>query len=364
MKAPGDVSGWFKNDKSTQVSYMSSIKSILHKQIDLTSENNIYGSGQWVFVNYAMAGYGFGQIAIAHPELKDSCLKEMKFCIEKLLSDKVKEFDVEAWGEDPIETLNGPNEHVAYLGYLNLLLGMHRMLDKNSEFARLNDTITHTLVKRFEKNNRFLLETYPGVIFPADNAPAIGSIGLYSKATGSDYKAFLKKWTTGFKELYIDKETKIPVQSIAPVIGPAESKTDVNNFSIPRGSGAAACIYFLSFADKELAESIYNNLKKELKVTFGAFGAVKEYPAKYKNHKGDVDSGPVVLGMSISATGFVVSGAKVFNDYPFFKKLCSLVYLVGIPEQKSKSFRFKIAGNMGNAMMFAMLTANTKLLAN
>jgi len=370
---PRDAKKWMSNDVELQQQFINAIRPMVHRQPDYFSVANVYGEGEWLFVTYAMAGYGYGQVAMANPKLKDSCLKEMTFCIHKLLSKEVKEFDSMAWSEDPLESLDGKNDHVAYLGYLNLLLSMHRFLDKNSEFSSLNDSITKTLVLRYENCKIGLLETYPGVIFPADNAPAIGSIGMYSKATGIDHFPFLNKWFANFQKKYVDKLTGLTYQWVKVVKLEADSVTlaslnhksvdslQINNdkviCSLPRGSGTAACIYFLSFADTILTKQLYQSVKEELAASMGVFGAIKEYPKMYADESGDIDSGPLIFGLGISATGFIMSGAKIFKDEKFFSQLCSIAYLVGVPANSTQKFQFTFGDKIGNTILFAMLTA-------
>jgi hypothetical protein len=107
-----------------------------------------------------------------------------------------------------------------------------------------------------------------------------------------------------------------------------------------------------------LTKQLYQSVKKKLATSIGIFGAIKEYPKMYSNESGDIDSGPVIFGLGMSATGFIISGAKLFKDDQFFGQLCSVVYLTGVPEKSTSNFRFTFGDKIGNSIMFAMLTAN------
>jgi len=127
-----------------------------------------------------MAGLGFGQMAILHPEMKNRNIPLMETCIEKIMSDNVRGFDYRSWGNDPLALQEDAYGHAAYLGYFNLLLSMNRLLNPESKYAQFNDNITNALVRRLEKSPILLLETYPQERYPVDNCAVIGSNGFSS----------------------------------------------------------------------------------------------------------------------------------------------------------------------------------------
>ncbi|MEM6823278.1 MAG: hypothetical protein AAF558_15215, partial [Verrucomicrobiota bacterium] len=86
------------------------------------------------------------------------------------------------------------------------------------------------------------------------------------------------------------------------------------------------------------------------------FGAVKEYPKGYSGW-GDIDSGPVILGLSFSATGFFIASAKLESDPSMFRRLYATVEFAGIPISRSDSKEYLTAGPLGNAIMLAMFSA-------
>jgi hypothetical protein len=286
----------------------------------------------------------------------------MEKCIEKLLSDEVKSFDANSWDQDPLifttpisqnttytdNNLIATGDHVAYLGYLNLLLSFHRYLDKDSRFAALNDTITKFLAKRLRQSPLSLLYTYPGEMYVVDNCAAAGSIGLYGKAVkNTEYCKLANDWTERCRTDYMDKKTGLLFQGIGE---------NGRSWDSPRGSGSTLGIYFLSFADIDFSRDLYNAVKKELMTSFAGFLAVREYPRTVLE-KGDIDSGPVIFGMGFSATGFSIAGAKIFTDRNSFTKLYALTYLFGTPLTRNGSLHYVTGGPLGTAIMFAVLTA-------
>jgi hypothetical protein len=135
MTVPHRLAGWeadahFEGDTAVQERLARGLRDTTGE--DLVSHPFRTGSAhfdsEWLFGTYMMAGMGFGQLALAHPEREPELVADMDRCIDGMMSDAAKAYDRTTWGEDPLAetTLEGARGHVAYLGYLNLVLGMLR----------------------------------------------------------------------------------------------------------------------------------------------------------------------------------------------------------------------------------------------
>ncbi|MFC1672090.1 hypothetical protein ACFL01_03020 [Planctomycetota bacterium] len=306
--------------------------------------------GEWLFGTYQMAGLGLGQAALEHPALAERHVELMELCIERILTPAVRKFDSRMWRNDPIETLDSDSaHHAAYLGYFNLLLSMCRLLDGSTKYADLNDRITETLVRRLEASPILLLQTYPMQVFPVDNCAVIGSIGLYDRATGSDHSELIARWIARCRKEYVDAESGLLYQCVEWDGGVPIDK--------PRGSGTTFGSYFLSFADMKLSRELYDAASKSLAERFLGFGVVREYRRGTPGGYGDIDSGPLILGYSISATGFCLAASRIHEDPGHFSRLFSTSYLFGVPIERGGTWSYVVGGPLGNALMYAMLTA-------
>ena len=127
----------------------------------------------------------------------------------------------------------------------------------------------------------------------------------------------------------------------------------------PRGSGTALAVYFAAYVDPELSRSLYAALQAELGHRwFGpwGFGVVDEYPRGHVG-RGDIDSGPIVLGAGLSATGFALAGARLWDDNPGFRAIWATASLWGAPLDRGDAREWVVGGPLGNALLFAMITA-------
>jgi hypothetical protein len=343
---------WYRGDTALQQQLSRGVEDWVTKGLSRTNFHT--GSrqfdGEWLFGSYLMAGFGFVQLAQAHPESRAHNLRLIEACIDGLLTPEVRAFDGDMWRTDPIDSLGDPSaHHAAFLGYFNLLLGLHRQLVPQSRYAELNDRITASLVRRLETNAIGLLESYPNETYPVDNCAVIASIAVHSRVTGTDRQPFLARCYRTLRENCIDRRSGLLIQAVYSRNG--EPVDD------PRGSGTTLGLYFLSFADRELSAELYRAVRRELFDTVFGFGGVKEYPAHLKPAGGDIDSGPVVFGYGLSPTGFLISGSRLHKDRNAFKRLFATAYACGAPYRRDGKLNFITGGSLGDAILFAMLTA-------
>ncbi len=304
---------------------------------------------EWLFGTYQMAALGFGQAAIEHPKWRVRQLQLMSVCIDRLLSPEVREFDRRQWGEDPLDSLEGESGHAAYLGYLNLVLGMHRLLDAKSPYAEINDRISAALALRFERSPTMSVETYPGQAFPVDMAAGIGSLGLHQRASGKNHRKLLRRWSEHCRSNWIEPSTGLLFQMVNPEngrpLGPA------------RGSGTSLAAYFLSFADRELSHDLFDAMRRHMTGAPLGFGMAREYAPEGPGGRGDIDSGPVLFGYGVSATGFMLASCRIHGDRELYEKLLRTVNLFGAPTAIGDRLEFVTGGPIGHALLFALLPA-------
>lgn len=341
---------WYAGDAALQARLARGVERWISEELDrpaFTTGSSLF-DGEWLFGTCLMAGLGFGQAAIEHPERREGHAALLRRCVERMQSPGVRAFDREQWGEDPLDSLDGDKGHVAYLGYFNLLLGLQRLVDTGAPSAPLNDQITAALARRIERSPGLLLETYPGEVYPVDNAAAIASIGLHARAAGTGRPDLVARWAERCREAWIDPATGLLFQAMSARSGVASDR--------PRGSGTGLAAYFLSFVDPALSRELFEAVRRELAGTFLGFGVVREYP-RGMSGRGDIDSGPIVMGWGVSATGFALAGSRIHGDRDLFRRIVATVNLFGAPWDGGGRREFVTGGPLGTAMMFALLTA-------
>ena len=303
--------------------------------------------GEWALVTEQMAVLGLGQVILVHPELRERYLPALEATAERLLDPATTAFGAAAWGAAGLDDLDSDRGH-AYLGYLDLALGMVRLLVPDAPFAAVHDHLTTSLARRLAAAPHALLETYPGEAYPADVAAVAGAVALHDRAVGSDHRALLRGFAATFRARWIDPASGLLHQSGDAFRGVPSGP--------PRASGTAVAAYFLSFADPVLARELFAAIARSQRASFLGFGGIREYAPGHVG-PGDIDSGPVLFGVSVSAPGFALAGARATGDRELFTALYRTTELFGVPVDRGEGRRFATGGPLGNALLLAMLTA-------
>ncbi len=348
-----EAGGWFRGAQSSEEGLERGLAEIVARPMtpaDFPTGSRVV-DGEWLFGTYMMAAMGFGQLVLEHPEWRARELPLMKKCIAKMIERAVRAFDTDAWdGDDALAHLDSDEggDHASYLGYLDLALSLDRLLDPSTEYARLSDRVTAALARRLENSRTLLLESYRGAVFPVDNAAVVGAIALYDRARHDDAHARLvARFAERLRQKSIDRASGLLHQT--------------EPHGAPRGSGTALASYFLSFADRTLSADLLAATRRSLYGSVLGFGAVREFP-RARAGRGDADSGPILFGFGVSATGFALGAARANGDSELFARLYATVELFGAPAERGGVRRYASGGPIGNAILFAMLTAPGKEL--
>jgi hypothetical protein len=310
-------------------------------------------SGEWALVTHQMTALGLAQICLAHPEERERLAPEVTRAAAKSFLPEMRSFGTRAWnGEDAMASLAGPHGH-AYLAYAALALGMARLVDPAfpAALAKKQDALVAAYERRLLESPTALIETYPGEAYPTDVAAVAASIAVHGRATGADHSRVLAYWKEKVLAHQIDPASGLVIQRMGASNG---SRHDA-----PRGSGTALAAYFAGFADREVAAKLAEGVFRH-EATFLGFGAIREY-ADGRWGGGDVDSGPVLLGVSVSATGFALAPARAFGHRDAFERIYRTTDLFGVPSASGDRSRFLSGGPIGNALLLALLTSGPEV---
>jgi hypothetical protein len=285
-----------------------------------------------------------GQIVREHPELRETYLPAMRAAAARLADPATLGYATRAWGENGLVAMK-PGEGHAYLGYINLALGMLRAIDRDTPYAALNDRLTAALAQRLDASPTGLIETYPGETWPPDVAAVAGSIGLHAAVTGVDHRELLARWAARFAKCAVSPSGYLVQRVRSGTCTPVDA---------PRGSGTAIASYFVSFADPILSRRLYDAVRTKGRISRLGFGGVREYLGG-AGGKGDGNSGPILFGASVGATGFALGAARAHGDLDFYRDLFRSAD-TGRRAMGALSLPFPRV--VGDALLLAMLTAN------
>ena len=339
-----DADAWYRDDPAIQ-------RALANELIAFEAQTPVAGkdrfTGEWALVTHQMVALGLGQLCLAHPEWRIELASIVTRAATRSFAREMRAFGTLAWhGEDAIASLAGDHGH-AYLAYPALALGMARLVDPAfpPELAAQHDALIAAYERRLLASPTGLIETYPGEAYPTDVAAVAGAIAMHGRATHSDHARVLRYWADQARAR-LDPESGLVIQRMDATTGAAHDA--------PRASGTALAAYFAAFADPDLARLLARATLAQ-RATHLGFGAIREYGDRPAG-PGDVDSGPVVLGVSVSATGFALAAARLAGDADAFVALYRTTDLFGLPIEVGARRGFAVGGPIGNALLLALLT--------
>jgi hypothetical protein len=310
-------------------------------------------TGQWALLTHQMIALGLAQLCLAHPDWQPELAPVVTRAAASSFRPEMRDFGTRAWrGEDGMASLAGDHGH-AYLAYPALALGMARLVDPAfpSELAQQHDALIAALERRLLASTTGLIETYPGEAYPTDVAVVAAAIAVHGRATRTPHEHVLRTWADRVRTLQIDPASGLVVQRMDAATGAPHDA--------PRASGTGLGAYFAGFADRRIAALLADGLLRHESTHVG-FGAIREY-ADGHTGDGDGDSGPVLLGVSVAATGFALAPARAFRHDDAFVRLYRTTDLFGLPLSDGDRRRFAIGGPIGNALLLAFLTSGPEL---
>ena len=296
--------------------------------------------GEWLLVEHSFTIAAATNLAFRHPEQFEARRVDVKRWLESLLRADTRAFDTAKWNEDALSSLESSHGHVGFLGHLSWALGASCLL--GNELPAVAVPVADALARRFDASPSALLETYPGETYVPDNVVAIAGLSLLQRCRGDTHHA-----ATIDRFLNVMRAERLDPNTGVLVFAPGQ---------MGRGSGAAWMAYFLTFIDEPFARDQFAALFREFgaPLPFGAF-AIREWPRGVER-SGDVDSGPLVFGLSPSGTGFALAGSAFCNDDAQLRAMLTTAELVGT-SLGSAQRRYLFAPLVGDAITLATRTA-------
>ena len=315
--------------------------------------------GEWDMGACEMAVMGLGQVVLRFPAYKARYQPGAKACMDWLLTAEAHEFGRAAWGNDALLALDGPNAaegRDAWLGYLAMGFGMYRLAFDPTYEAVLHDKMMGVMEARLSPPYS-LYQTYPGETYPVDQATTVGALALAQKVGGHRrHQGAIEAWIAWAEAEVVDPATGLLPQAMAPASG----RITVG----PRGSGTGLAAYALSFVETEagsrhpMSGQLYAAMVRSLLDQPWGVAGMREYPRGVSGLP-DIDSGPIVLGLGMSSTGFALASARIHQDEATWRLLAATTQRFGLPLSREDGVWYSTGGAIGNCILLAMFTAGS-----
>lgn len=261
---------------------------------------------------YGLAWVQAGQADAGH---RAQALREARWALARVES---------ARGRAVFSAAARPAYGVFWAGWTNFLRGGILALGGtgDAEEVRRFDDGSAEIARAFDESETPYLQAYPGQAWPVDSSVAIASLRLHDRVLDSRFDAVISRWL-GAVQRHLDPVTGLMPHRVSPIDGtPLEGA---------RATSQAVIQRFLPEIDSGFAAAQYDRFRSEFLSYPGGFGpAVREYPHGQEG-SGDVDSGPLIAGVSLSSTVVTLGAARVNGDESLATALGSVGELAGFP---------------------------------
>jgi hypothetical protein len=229
-------------------------------------------------------------------------------------------------GRAPFSAELVPSYGVFYRGWTNWLRGGVLSLQPAgqrdpAELHRFTED-SADLGAAFDASVSPYLEAYPGQAWPVDSVVAMASLRLHDTVAPPRFAGTVERWLQEVGQR-LDPRTGLIPHRADPGTGDAAE--------VARGSSQSLIHRFLGEIDPVFAGAQYLRFRELYVVSpLGLGPAVREYPDGMDG-PADVDSGPLPLGVSLSASAVTIGAAQVHGDGPLAAALADYAELVGLP---------------------------------
>ena len=239
-------------------------------------------------------------------ERSDKPLLHLNKAVELALHPKVNAYKKDL---SKVRTLG---YHGYYLEHLNTILGCYALAG-GTGYEETHSRVSEHLVKISleEGNAHARLIPYVKMRWAADQAAIINSLWLYDQAAGGNlHSEPSERWQS-----YMHQNCKHATGLF---------QTEVMNCKKyskqPRGCSMAYLIHYCSSFAPDLAKQQWSLFKEHMHHRSFGFWGFREYLKGYKGGM-NPDSGPVLFGLGVAASGLAMKAAASTGDVDVFERL-------------------------------------------
>jgi hypothetical protein len=296
---------------------------------------------EWPFMGFSYFGYACVNLAMQDAGLREEAFQEVRWLIEALQTPRLSGFVAPHFGA-PFSTNLMTASTFVHGHFLNLVV-RYREASGDARYDGLAHRIARLLSEAFERSDQGILKSYQTMWWLADNFPALSALSRYdrvfqkhlSQAKQRSIASIKRKYLdpdTGLFCTYIDAKRRIPLQGA-------------------RGISTMYALHFLNDIDGDIAAQQYRLAQRFFLRSAWGFAAAREFP-EGSYERPDVDSGPVVVGLGPSASGFAIAAAGSMGDADTAWQLIKSSAFAGGPVFNGGELRYSIMPPVGQAVIF------------
>jgi hypothetical protein len=254
------------------------------------------------FFSSALYGLAWTDLATAGNADARSARREAQWALDRLGSPA---------GRSAFNDALRPRYGIFYAGWSLLLRSETASLDptavgtdERNQIAADADAVASAFEDNLDAGGSPFLVAYSNQSWPVDSVVAIAALRRADEVTGQDHGQLIDRWLRRVNDL-VDPRTGLLPHQTDPKTGAVIEGS--------RGSSQTIIQRMWPTVDPATRSEVYRRFRTYFVATRAGFVGVREYPDGVDG-AGDVDSGPLVLGFSASASAVAIGAARANGD--------------------------------------------------
>ncbi len=278
------------------VSQLRFLRSAL--EADEDQRMQMYFPEGFLFTNF-LYGLSWVEVGLQDSGQREEALANARWAMARLKSPQ---------GVAPFLGNLKPEHGVFYSGWVNVLqcgiLKLQPEGERNEMEVQEFVTNSKKIADAFSSSETPFLMAYPNKAWPVDSVVAIASLCMHDSLLPNRFQPIVDRWKAEAKTL-LDPNTGLMPHRVDAVSGKLVEPS--------RGSSQSLITRFLIEIDPEWGVDQYGQFRKQFATTVLGIPGIREYPVG-QTGTGDVDSGPLFMGVSLSASTVAVGSARMYGD--------------------------------------------------
>ncbi|MCH1440156.1 MAG: hypothetical protein L7W43_10905 [Rubripirellula sp.] len=267
------------------------------------------------YFSYLFHGLTWLELAMREPQCAAEAIEQANWCLAQLDSPQAR---------TPFPKHLAPNHGMFYSAWKCHLLAGIATIHGGQDGAQIERLRAEcdALSDAIRNSSTPFLPSYTGSAWPCDSIPALHALSTYDRLTNeSRYEDVIADWLTAAARR-LDPET-----GLLPHTADTNDGTDV---STARATSQVIMLRLLPDINATFARDQYSLFRDRFVTTFLGAPCLLEYPSGISG-PGDVDSGPLIFGRSLSATVLMMGVAQIYGDTDVANAIGQTGETVGLP---------------------------------
>ena len=267
------------------------------------------------YFSYLFHGLTWVELAMRDPQYSAEAIEQAEWCLGHLDSPQ---------GKAPFSKQLPPDHGMFYSAWKCHLLAGIATINKGKDRAQVQRLRTEcdALSNAIQNSSTPFLPSYTASAWPCDSIPAIHALSTYDRLSNEGrYRDLIAGWLTAAARR-LDPET-----GLLPHTADAN---DGRKVSVARATSQVIMLRLLPDIDATFARDQYSLFRERFFTTFLGAPCVLEYPSGISG-SGDIDSGPLIFGRSLSATVLMMGVAQIYGDMEFANAIGQAGETAGLP---------------------------------